>query len=261
MVTRAYCGAINPQLLSLMAKYETSLLSVSHDPLTQEELAAGKIQLTPDEISLSSQLYYMLMLMCTDRALDKISGAKTGVGIEAWRILCQEYEPKQAARFASDLMRILGYEFNATDLTASLEAWERLVREYEARTEVEIPEFIKAGIIMLRLPSGPVSQHIVLNAASMTSFDKVRKEVDAIRNAQNAAAYAAGGTQAMDIGALGKGAGGKSGKQKKKGKCHNCGREGHHKHECRQPGGGAHKDGKTAGKGSGKGGGKNKINS
>ena len=59
----------------------------------------------------SVQLYFVLIMLCTERALDCIANAPDGWGMEAWRMLFQAYSPKNNARLVVMMLESAGVSF------------------------------------------------------------------------------------------------------------------------------------------------------
>ena len=121
-ILRAYMGAISPELLTAMqaAEAETS-------PIVQSALPA-------ESAAKSTQLYFILVMLLEGRAQDKVPRVQHGAGLELWRLIAQEYEGKQPSRQAGMLQSILSYSFDINALSASLEKWERMVKQWETST-------------------------------------------------------------------------------------------------------------------------------
>ena len=66
--------------------------------------------------SLSTQLYYMLVMMLSDQAL-KIVRNSEGVGAEVWRKLLWEYEPGVGIRYGAMVQSLLKRRFGEDDET------------------------------------------------------------------------------------------------------------------------------------------------
>ena len=86
-VFRAYAAACEPRLESLMREVESK---------DAPQLMAV---LNEDVRPISSQLYYMLIMLNKQQSLDRIVPAGTGEGLEAWRLLAQHHEPSSSTRF------------------------------------------------------------------------------------------------------------------------------------------------------------------
>ena len=61
--------------------------------------------------SLSTQLYYMLVMMLTDQPLVIVRNSPEGVGAEVWRKLLWEYEPGVGIRYGAMLQSLLKRRF------------------------------------------------------------------------------------------------------------------------------------------------------
>ena len=70
-VMKAYAGAIDQDLSADMTTAECSTDAMSNDAMTGERKAR------------SVQLYFVLIMLCTGRALDRIANAPHGWGMEA----------------------------------------------------------------------------------------------------------------------------------------------------------------------------------
>eukprot|EP00971_Amphidinium_carterae_P125106 2478800-Amphidinium_carterae.1 len=84
--------------------------------------------------NLSRQLYYILVLICTDHALDIIKSVEEGCGAEAWRKLSHEFEPSSGARFGALLQNMLRREFGTKaeiDLVREIEQLDMDIKKYQ----------------------------------------------------------------------------------------------------------------------------------
>ena len=57
----------------------------------------------------SVQLNFVLIMLCTRRAVDRIANAPHGWGMEAWRMLFQAYSPKNNARLVVMVLEVLAF--------------------------------------------------------------------------------------------------------------------------------------------------------
>eukprot|EP00971_Amphidinium_carterae_P261189 5181672-Amphidinium_carterae.1 len=89
---RAYIQAQNPDLVELMKKAETTDDPVDNAVLSVEGRAS------------STQLYYILVMVCRESILTRVVNSGQGEGLKAWRLLVRFHEPTSATRHASLLM-------------------------------------------------------------------------------------------------------------------------------------------------------------
>ena len=61
--------------------------------------------------SISKQLYYVLVMLTKDRALDKVQSVGTGEGVKAWREMHLQWEPRTKTRLTGMLVQILTMKF------------------------------------------------------------------------------------------------------------------------------------------------------
>ena len=67
--------------------------------------------------STSTQLYYMLVIMLSDHALEIVRNSPEGVGAEVWRKLLWEYELGVGIRYGAMLQSLLKRRFGEHDET------------------------------------------------------------------------------------------------------------------------------------------------
>ena len=78
----------------------------------------------------STQLYYMLVLLLEGSAKHLLEHAGDGEGWLSWRRLVAEYEPATAGRETSLLLEVLAQTFKG-DVRGSLDEFEVKIRRYE----------------------------------------------------------------------------------------------------------------------------------
>ena len=125
----------------------------------------------------------MLALLTKNMALDKVQAAGAGEGLAAWRGLQEQWEPKSRSRFTSMLLGILSGRFKG-DAHNDIESWERDIRSFEKQTNFEIPDFVKAGILINGLQEEPLRRHMVLHTSRLDTYEKLRLEVTEIARAK-----------------------------------------------------------------------------
>ena len=257
-ILKSYLGAIDSRFPELLEKVEGSDVAMYNATLTQ------------DEVDLSSQLYYILVMLLRDRPLDRMHDVGIGEGLEGYRQLSLEYEPKVQSRFVGLLMSILSFSFDG-DIPAKISEFERKIKDYEQQSSQSITDDIKYGVLIMGVTDLQVKQHLVRNAQRLDSWGKARDELLEISRTQK---YLQETPQPMQLGATpwktGKGKDTKGKDQKGKGKskdgkgkdpkgkgkgekpkdrvCFYCQKSGHVKADCRK----RMRDLKEAEKGKGK---------
>ena len=84
--------------------------------------------------SLSTKLYYMLVMMLSDQSLEMVRNSLGGIGAEVWRKLLWEYELGVGIRYGALLQSLLKRRFgehDETDLAREIESFERDIFKYE----------------------------------------------------------------------------------------------------------------------------------
>ena len=200
-VFKGYAGAAVPRLQKLM---DTEAKATEPTP--------NATILDDDDRAASSQLYWMLLMICKGAALNTVFLAGDSKGLEAWRQLTEKYEPKMRTRIAGQLMSILTYSFQG-DATERITAWQREIATYERDSGKILDDEIKVGAVLLRLPESQLKTHLLLRVDKLNKWTDFRDEVVAI---SRAVAVAQPQPTAMDIGAVGKVRSGKGGKGSKR---------------------------------------------
>ena len=96
--------------------------------------------------SLSTQLYYMLVMVLSDQALETVRNSPEGVGAEVRRKLLWEYERGVGIRYGAMLQSLLKRRFgehDETDLAREIESFERDISKYEQQSSDFICDVIK----------------------------------------------------------------------------------------------------------------------
>ena len=197
-------------------------------------------------VRVSQQLYWMLLMLCKNTALQIVVGAGRGEGLEAWKLLVERYEPRLRTRYAAQFMKIMSFSSQGY-LLERLGLWEREIQLYENGSGKELDAELRIETFMLRLPGGPMKTHLLMRVDVLRTWTDFRQEVFAITRAMISAQET---PTPMDIGAVGKGKGGKGkGGQGGQGKkCSKCSKMGHTQEDCWAGGKGGGKGGKSGSK-------------
>ena len=227
------------------------------DPVNASDIT-GELQ------SLSTQLYYMLVMMLSDQAQEIVRNSPESIGAEVWRKLLWEYEPGVGIRYGAMLQSLLKRRFgehDETDLAREIESFERDISKYEQQSNDLISDAIKHGIVCGGMAHQGLEQHIDLSISRLSTYKAPRDEIinysRARRtwtdpNAMQVDAVHVNVNQERQGGSSGsrseKGTGGRS-KSKKGGKgkereekaaskfngeCRYCQKKGHEKADCRK---------------------------
>ena len=148
----------------------------------------------------STQLYWMMLMICKGAALNIVFLAGDSEGLEAWRQLTEKYGPKMRTRCAGQLMSILSFSFQ-DDTTERITAWEREIATYERDSGKILDDEIKVGAVLLRLPESQLKNHLLTRVDKLKKWKDFRDEVVAF---SRAIAVAQSQPTPMDIGAVGK---------------------------------------------------------
>ena len=154
--------------------------------------------------SLSTQLYYMLVMMLSDQALAIVRNAPERVGAAAWRKLLWEYEPGVGIRCGAMLQSLLKRRFgehDETDLALETESFERDISKYEQQSSDLISDSIKHGIlrggvahqglafllkcvlhsfVACRLRSGPLRSTFEVDRAHLDGYGSLRSRLTCV---------------------------------------------------------------------------------
>ena len=234
-----YAGAVDARLKQAMIESEVL-----------EDAAIMNAALPARDQQVSTQLYYMLVLLLEGSAQRLLEHAGDGEGLLSWRRLVAEYEPATAGRETSLLLEVLGQTFKG-DVRGALDDFEVKVRRYERTCGDALSDRVKIAVVQKGLEDEDLRRHLLMHAARLTTYPLVREEIRDIIMARDTLS----GPTPMDVGAVYKGKGkGKSKGKKGKGKgkvkdkdtekdpvanpdagviCYHCHRKGHRKRDCR----------------------------
>ena len=62
------------------------------------------------------------------------------------------------------MLEVLAFPFDMNDVVNSLERMERKIKEFERYANIEIPEFLKIGIVIRQAEEGPMRTHLIMNS-------------------------------------------------------------------------------------------------
>ena len=129
--------------------------------------------------SLSTQLYYMLVMMLSDQAQEIVRNSLEGIGAEVWRKLLWEHEPGVGIRYGAAMLQSLLKrrfgEHDETDLAREIESFERDISKYEQQSNDLISDAIKHGFLWHGSPRSETAHrpehHSIINVQDTTRRD------------------------------------------------------------------------------------------
>ena len=136
-------------------------------------------------------------MLLRDRLLDIMHNVSIGEGLEGYRQLSLEYEPKVQSRFVGLLMSILSSNFLG-DIPAKISEFERKSKEYEQQLSQSITDDVKYGVLIMGVTNLQVKQHFLRNAQRLDSWGKARDRLLEISRTQK---YLQETLQPMEFGA------------------------------------------------------------
>ena len=131
--------------------------------------------MTVDLQSLSTQLYYMLVMMLSDQALEIVRNSLDGVGAEVWRKLLWVLQSLLKRRFG---------EHDETDLAREIESFERDISKNEQQSSDLISDAIKHGIVCGGMAHQGLKQHIDLSISRLSTYKALRDGIINYRRAR-----------------------------------------------------------------------------
>ena len=222
-VMEVCAGAIDQALSADMTTAECSTDVMSIDTMTGEKKAR------------SVQLYFVLIMLCTGRALDRIANAPNGWGGGVANALSSVLS-KEHCKACCDDARSVGVSFGHKRCGEQSGNDGPEILEFERYANIEISEFLKIGIVIRRAAKGPMRTHLIMNWHRLATFQEIKTEVTNVKQAKSAVKARSG--DAMDVDAFTKGpkcaSKGSGKKQDSEVVCWYCEKEGHRASDCRK---------------------------
>ena len=124
---------------------------------------------------LDEQLYSVLNALTDGDAKGIVESAAAESGLEAWRSLIRQYDPRTTARTMHDIGAILhpGKAKKLVDFPALVLKWEQLLDEYAARTGERISDAQKKYILKNMLPDDWMEK-MSLNMNQYDTYEKAK---------------------------------------------------------------------------------------
>eukprot|EP00971_Amphidinium_carterae_P324865 6454847-Amphidinium_carterae.1 len=132
--------------------------------------------LQDDLATTSRQLYFLLTQLVGGIALTILRAVEEQHGFEAWRRLCQHFEPAVATRTVGVLQSLLNPTFRGDSLQhwhEDLLKWESELRYYE-RDAQALSDGVKVALVLARAPSSIADVLRVQASQFADDFQKLR---------------------------------------------------------------------------------------
>jgi hypothetical protein len=154
-------------------------------------------------------------------------------GLELWRAMVAEYEPKTSSRRLGLLLSILSPNFNSEQeelvWKSNFDLWETTILEYESLSGRTFDTEVKSAVLLMNVPQ-ELKVHVHLKSEEyLTNYQSLSTAVKGW--IQSRRSYQVNnGSDAMDVDRIGGGKGGKSNSKQKKLECFTCGGNHYAKH-------------------------------
>ncbi len=124
---------------------------------------------------------HMLLMVTVKRGNLAVRRAKDDNGFEAYRLLAKQHVTRNNKQSTDLLLEIMRFQFGPKieDVDENLELWDLLIQEYEAMPSVldGISDEMKKTVVLHGMPE-PLNEHLSLNRAQYTTFEKVIEAVE-----------------------------------------------------------------------------------
>ena len=206
---KAYLSMFDAQAAAFMDQHELDPDEVTDEDLavnTQDELGDLVVdcEATARHVTFSRKLHYLLANLTTECARLTVRQNYEPNGFETWHRLVKKYSLPDATRHVSLLTQLLDFKFNPQNFEQDFNTWETFKVKYEKQTGTELPDSVLVAML-LNKTSGPLQQHLRLNARNLTTYEHIRAtalEYHQSRHILTGAASSSQGPAPMDIGGL-----------------------------------------------------------
>ena len=201
--------------LSMFDAQAAAFMELDPDEVTDEDLAvnvqdelgglAVDCEATARRVTFSRKLHYLLANLTTESARLTVRQNYESNGFETWRRLVKKYSLPDATRHVSLLTQLMDFKFNPQNFEQDFNTWETFKVKYEKQTGIELPDSVLVATL-LNKTSGPLQQHLRLNARNLTTYEDIRATILEYHQSRHiltgAAASSSQGPAPMDIGGL-----------------------------------------------------------
>ena len=125
---------------------------------------------------LSTNMYNRLISCTTGTAFQIVESVPHFNGIEAWRLLNFQYDPKTDARLTALVLSIIGHNIKGKDIQAGLLLWEAQLLSLERDHQEQFSPKIKRALLMNVLPTS-VQTRIMEHLDRLKTYKEVREKI------------------------------------------------------------------------------------
>jgi hypothetical protein len=209
----AWCFVFESYALLLskdLAKHMDKAADLDDEPFLHEMM--------DNAVELARVLYAILVSVVQNKALSILMNTEKGNGLQAWRRLKREYEPKLPGRHATMLAGLIAPAWSSLTVPQFRQKfleWEVAVSRYETQSDEQLSDSLKVAVLNRHSPQDvrtALRSHISVIG---TIFPKMRAFLNDYLGSGaefDSGGFSvvgdAGGMQPMDVGALFKGKGG-----------------------------------------------------
>ena len=178
---KAYLSMFDAQAAAFMDQHELDPDEVTDEDLAvnvQDELGGLAVdrEATARRVTFSRKLHYLLANLTTESARLTVRQNYESNGFETWRRLVKKYSLPDATRHVSLLTQLLDFKFNPQNFEQDFNTWETFKVKYEKQTGTELPDSVLVATL-LNKTSGPLQQHLRLNARNLTTYEDIRATI------------------------------------------------------------------------------------
>ena len=134
------------------------------------------VPLDPTETQLATNMYNRLTACTSGLAFQIVESVTDYNGLEAWRLLAKQFDPKTDARLTNLVMSIIGHKIKGKNVQAGLIAWEGWLLQLQRDHHEDLSEKVKRAFLMNVLPSSLQSK-VMEHLDRLKTYKEVRDKV------------------------------------------------------------------------------------
>ena len=139
------------------------------------------VPLDPTQTQLATNMYNRLIACTSGLAFQIVESVSDYNGLEAWRLLAKQFDPKTDARLTNLVMSIIGHKIKGKNVQAGLITWEGWLLQLQRDHHEDLSEKLKRAFLMNVLPTalqGRVMEHL----DRLKTYKEVREKVVSLCN-------------------------------------------------------------------------------